>query len=139
MSASKSPLPHGLKPGIRQNHEQPPVTTQFGWRFHHVGIPTMRKQPNEVYLEQFGMYVSGFSTSPFGIEWMRFDSDSCLPEIIRTIPHVAFEVSDLDSAVMDQEIIFPPTSPSAGVRSAMILHNGAPVELISFESVRSAE
>jgi len=70
---------------------------------------------------------------------MRFDSDSCLPEIIRTLPHVAFEVSDLDSAVIDQEIILPPTSPSKGVRSAMILHNGAPVELISFESCRSPE
>jgi hypothetical protein len=137
MSEPNSPLPHGLNPGIRQDHEQPPVSTQLGWRFHHVGIPTTRQQSNEVYLKQFGMYVSGFRTSPFGIEWMRFDSDSCLPEIIRTVPHVAFEVSDIDSAVIDQEIILAPTSPSKGVRSAMILHNGAPVEVISFESCPS--
>ena len=68
---------------------------------------------------------------------MRFDRDSCLPEIIRTIPHIAFEISDVDYAIIDQEIILPPTSPSKGVRSAMILYNGAPVELISFESCRS--
>jgi hypothetical protein len=78
------------------------------------------------------MYVSGFSSSPYGIEWMRFESDSPLPEIIRTVPHIAFEVDDLEAALQNQEVIFPPGSPSQGVRAAMIIHNGAPVELSTF-------
>jgi hypothetical protein len=45
---------------------------------------------------------------------------------------VAFEVDDLDAALEGQEVIFPPGSPSDGVRAAMILVNGAPVELIWF-------
>ncbi len=105
---------------------------QLGWRYHHVGIPTEVPRANETYLEQFGLYVSGFSTSPFGIEWMRFEKDSPLHTLIKTVPHVAFEVDDVDAALQGHEIISPPGSPSAGVRAAMIVVDGAPVELISF-------
>jgi hypothetical protein len=41
-------------------------------------------------------------------------------------------VDDLDAALEGQEVISPPGSPSEGVRAAMILVNGAPVELIWF-------
>ncbi|HXY34197.1 MAG TPA: hypothetical protein VEI07_08220 [Planctomycetaceae bacterium] len=78
------------------------------------------------------MYISGFDSSPFGIEWMRFEPGSPLPELIKTVPHIAFEVDDLDAALLGHEILYGPTSPSPGVRSAMIIHNGAPVELIAF-------
>jgi len=38
-----------------------------------MGIPTKEKMPNERYLPHLKMYVTGFETSPFGIEWMRFE------------------------------------------------------------------
>lgn len=116
----------------RRSHEPPAAVAKLGWRYHHVGIPTAVPRPHEMHLPQFGMFVSGFNTSPYGIEWMRFESDSPLPELIKTVPHIAFEVDDLDLALQDQEVIFPPGSPSDGARSAMIVHNGAPVELIAF-------
>ena len=81
------------------------------------------------------MYVSGFSSSPYGIEWMRFEAGCPLPDIIQTVPHIAFEVDDLDVALQGCEVIFPPGSPSEGVRAAMIIDDGAPVELITFHSV----
>jgi hypothetical protein len=81
------------------------------------------------------MFVSGFDRSPFGVEWMRFEPGCPLPEIIQKQPHVAFEVGDLDEALRDREVVFPPGSPSEGVRSAMIAHDGALVELISFRRV----
>ena len=117
----------------RRDDEPPAATAILGWRYHHVGIPTDVPRDGEVYLAQYGMYVSGFSGSPYGVEWMRFEPWSPLPEIIRTVAHVAFEVDDLDAALQGQEIIFPPGSPSNGVRAAMILHNGAPIELITFD------
>lgn len=132
MGESSVPLPGGLQFSARRNHESPPVVAQLGWRYHHIGIPTTKVHADETHLEQFGLFVSGFSASPYGIEWMRFEQDSPLPELIRTVPHVAFEVEDLDAALEGQHVIYPPGSPSEGVRSAMIVHNGAPVELIWF-------
>jgi hypothetical protein len=122
-----------LKSHPRCDDEPPPVIEKLGWRYHHLGIPTDQVRENESYLVQYKMYTSGFSTSPFGIEWMRFEPDSPLPEVIRTLPHVAFEVDDLDAALVGCDVIFPPGSPSEGVRSAMILYDGAPVELIEFK------
>ena len=66
------------------------------------------------------------------IEWMRYSEDSPLHPAIKSLPHVAFEVDDLDAALEGQEVIYPPGSPSDGVRAAMILVDGAPVELIWF-------
>jgi hypothetical protein len=116
----------------RLDHEPPPVTARLGWRYHHIGIPTDRVRPGEDHLPQYGLFVSGFASSPFGIEWMRFEPGSPVHPLIRTVPHVAFEVDDLEAALEGQVVIGPPGSPSEGVRSAMIVHDGAPVELISF-------
>jgi len=117
----------------RVDREPPPVISKLGWRYHHIGIPTGTPRPNEKHLEAFGLHVSGFSSSAFGIEWMRYSPDSPLHPAIKTLPHVAFEVDDLDAALEGQEVIHPPGSPSAGVRAAMILVDGAPVELIWFQ------
>lgn len=122
----------------RMAHEPPPVLSKLGWRYHHIGIPTGTPRPNEKHLEAFGLHVSGFSSSAFGIEWMRYSADSPLHPAIKTLPHVAFEVDDLDAALEGQEVIHPPGSPSDGVRAAMILVDGAPVELIWFERNRSS-
>jgi hypothetical protein len=120
----------------RQDHEFPAAIVRNGWKYHHLGVPTKLPRPGETYLSPFGMFVSGFDTSPFGIEWMRFDETSPLPELIRTVPHLAFVVEDLDAALEGREILFPAGSPSDGVRTAMIVEDGAPVELMEF-SIRS--
>jgi hypothetical protein len=120
----------------RRDDEPPAAVAELGWRYHHMGVPTQIPRNDENYIAQYKMYVSGFSSSPYGVEWMRFEPGSPLPEIIRTVPHVAFEVDDLEAALQGREVIFPPGSPSDGVRAAMILHNGAPVELITFRENR---
>ena len=119
---------------IRKDHEPPTAISVRGWRYHHIGIPTNTPRPGECYLEQFKMYVSGFEISPYGIEWMRFEPDSPVSALVRSVPHIAFEVDDLDAALKGQEILASPSSPSDGVRVAMIIDNGAPVELLEFRS-----
>ncbi|MBN1415738.1 MAG: hypothetical protein JW973_11610 [Bacteroidales bacterium] len=120
---------------IRKDYELPESTEKWGWRYHHLGIPTKKKMPDEMYLPHLKFYVSGFSTSPFGVEWMRFEDDCPIDELIKTVPHVAFEVDDLNKALKehDFEIIAEPGSPSEGVRTTMIKHNEAPIELIEFK------
>lgn len=132
MTDKPHPTPETTTAELRQSHEPPSVVAKRGWRYHHLGIPTSVPRPNETHLAQFGLHVSGFPTSPHGIEWMRFDDDSPLHPLIKTVPHVAFEVDDLDAALQGEEVIYPPGSPSEGVRAAMIVVDGAPVELIWF-------
>lgn len=102
-------------------------------KYHHLGIPTTEQRPGETYLERFKVYVAGYESSPFGIEWMRFDPDSPFPELVKTVPHVAFEVDDLDAALAGHEVLIAPNSPSQGVRVAFIVHDGAPVEFLEFD------
>jgi hypothetical protein len=116
----------------RRDHELPLATARDGWRYHHLGVPTDTPRPGEQYLEQYKMYVSGFATSPYGIEWMRFEPDSPVSELVKTVPHIAFEVDDLDAALVGKQVLAEPSSPSAGVRVAMIIDDGAPVELLEF-------
>lgn len=117
---------------LRKDHEPPPAASRLGWRYHHLGIPSMESHSGERYLEHLKMTVCGFNTSLFGVEWMRFDADCDVPEIVRRIPHVAFEVDDLDKALEGFEVLVPPGVPSEGVRAAVIVENGAPIELIEF-------
>jgi catechol 2,3-dioxygenase-like lactoylglutathione lyase family enzyme len=116
----------------RQDHEPPSAVADRGWRYHHLGIPTTVARPGEVDLPHLKIHVAGFATSPFGIEWMRFDPGCEVSELVRTVPHVAFEVDDLDEALASLGVTAAISSPSEGVRVAMIEDGGAPVELIEF-------
>lgn len=119
---------------FRKENELPLATENWGWKYHHLGIPTTKKMPGEKYLPQFKFYVSGFPESPFGVEWMRFEDDSPIHPLIQQIPHLAFEIDDLDLELKRGfKIITEPNPPAEGIRVAMIEHNGAPVELIEFK------
>jgi hypothetical protein len=101
--------------------------------YHHIGIPIQTQRKNETYLEDYRVYVSGYEESPYGVEWMRFEPDSPLPELVQTVPHVAFRVDDLEAELKGKEVLIEPSSPSEGVRVAFIVHNGAPIEFIEIK------
>lgn len=103
-------------------------------RYHHIGIPTQTPREGEEYLERYGMHVSGYEQSDYGVEWMRFEPDSPLPELVRTVPHVAFEVDDLRAELAGREVLIAPNSPSPGVTVAFIVENGAPIEFLQRET-----
>ncbi len=125
-------------PSPREDHELPRALAEWGWRYHHIGVPTDTPRPGEVYLEEFKMHVSGFAASPYGVEWMRFEAGSPVSELIRTVPHVAFVVDDLEAALEGKQVLTPPNSPSDGLSVAMIVHDGAPIELMQFSSTHDA-
>ena len=77
----------------------------------------------------------GLVIVPYGIEWMRFEKDSPINILIQTVPHIAFEVEDLDYELANRnfKVITEPNVPGEGIRVAMIEHNGSPIELIEFE------
>jgi hypothetical protein len=101
-------------------------------RYHHLGIPTTEHRPGEQYLPHLKVAVSGFETSPYRVEWMRFDPDADYPEIVKTVPHVAFAADDLAAELEGRHVFIPPNSPSPGVTVAFIEHDGAPIEFLQF-------
>ncbi len=102
--------------------------------YHHVGIPSEVQHPGESYLDAFKMYVTSFDSNPYGVEWLRFEPDSPLPELVKKVPHVAFRVEDLSAALVGKDILIEPNSPSPGVKVAFIVDNGAPIEFLEFSS-----
>ncbi|MBP1596375.1 MAG: hypothetical protein H6Q05_1752 [Acidobacteria bacterium] len=118
--------------------DSPAATARLGWRFHHVGIPHTSPCAGERHIDHLGIYVRGFETSPYGIEWIRFEPHCRVPEVVRTVPHIAFAVDDLDEALKGKEVLIAPNAPSAGVRVAFILDDGAPVELLQFQDISRA-
>ena len=102
-------------------------------RYHHVGIPTDRPLPKEDYIEQFKVYASGYFQSPYGVEWMKFEPGCDLPELVKTVPHVAFVVDDIRAAIAGKEILIEPNCPAEGVTVAFIVDNGAPIEFLQFD------
>jgi hypothetical protein len=102
-------------------------------KYNHIGIPTTSRFDGEIPLPQLQVTVSDHQNNPFGIQWQRYWDDSPCPELVKTVPHVAFEVDDLAEAIRDQKAIIDPNSPSPGVMVAFIEVNGAPVELMQVD------
>jgi hypothetical protein len=102
-------------------------------RYHHVGIPTDRPLPEVDYIAELKMYASGYEENPYGVEWIKFDPDCPLPELVKTVPHVAFVVEDLRAEIEGKEVLIPPNSPADGLTVASIVDNGAPVEFLQFD------
>lgn len=106
-------------------------------KFHHLGIPTTARFEGEIDLPHLLVTVSDHQSNPFGIQWQRYWEEAPYPELVKTVPHVAFEVENLEEALAGQEILIPPNSPSPGVMVAFIKVAGAPVELLEIDrSVR---
>ena len=104
-------------------------------KFNHIGIPTAgsfeRRDPAAAPEDD----RQRSSSNPFGIQWQRYWEDAPYPDLVKTVPHVAFEVDDLTAALKDQHVIIEPNSPSRGVMVAFIEVSGAPVELMQIDHV----
>lgn len=98
--------------------------------FHHIGIPTTEKKPDERYSQQFGMYTSDSNCQAMRIQWHRFEPGSLMHPLIQTIPHVALKVEDLDRAVKGYNILLGPYEPIPDFRVAIIEDSGQPIELV---------
>lgn len=101
-------------------------------KYHHYGIPTKEKRPDEslVEVEGFKFYSTPFEANKWHIQWHRFPEGHGLPELVTQVPHIAFQVEDLDEEIKDAKILFGPYTPLKGYRVAMIEEQGVPIELV---------
>jgi hypothetical protein len=102
-------------------------------KFNHIGIPTTERFEGEIDLPHLKVTVSDHQSNPFGIQWQRYWEGAPYPDLVKSVPHVAFEVDDLEEALKDQKIIIQPNSPSPDVTVAFIEVAGAPVELLQID------
>jgi hypothetical protein len=101
-------------------------------KYHHLGIPTDVPRAGEMYLEKHKVYCTNHESNPFGIQWMRYEPACTLPDLVKSVPHVAFEVDDLEAELAGREVLIEPNSPSEGVLVAFIVEDGAPIEFLQF-------
>lgn len=101
-------------------------------KFNHIGIPVTGAFEGEIDLPHLKMTVSDHENNPYGIQWQRYWENAPYPELVKSVPHVAFEVDDLDAELVGKKVIIEPNSPSEGLTVAFIEVNGAPVELMEY-------
>jgi len=105
-------------------------------KYHHLGIPTEKPMAGEIYLKDYKVFHCGYEKSEFGIEWMRYEKECKLPELVKILPHIAFEVDDIYEAIKGRNVIIEPNSPSEGNIVAFIEENGAPIEFIQTKAIK---
>ena len=101
--------------------------------FDHVGIPVDDERPGEIWFEDGRLWVSSPRNHPFHVEWLRFAPDSPMHGAVKSEPHVAFRVDDLDKATEGQDVLMPPFDVGHGfMRVAFIRRDGALIELMQY-------
>jgi len=88
----------------------------------------------EIDLPHLKMTVSDHENNPYGIQWQRYWDGAPYPELVKTVPHVAFVVQNLEADISGKNVIIEPNSPSEGLVVAFIEVNGAPVELMEYKN-----
>ncbi|AIY15177.1 hypothetical protein [Cellulophaga baltica] len=106
----------------------------MNYKFSHIGIPTSEEKEWDGFYEPGKIHYTKFNKDEYQIEWVKFDADSPMPELVRTIPHVAYVVANMEDALQGKDILVDIFSPGEGVRVAFIKHNGAPVEFMEVAS-----
>ncbi len=102
------------------------------FRYHHLGIPARKKVSGMIEVRRLKIHATDHQSNPFGIQWMLYGKKCKVPNLVRKLPHAAFEVDDLNAALKGKKVIIKPNSPSPGVLVAFIEVAGAPIELLQF-------
>jgi len=99
-------------------------------KFHHVGLPTDEKQPNETYVSDTKVFVTSPDDHPYKVEFLRYEPDSPVTGPLRELPHLAFSTDNLQAEIEGEEILLEPFHPMEGLTVAFILKDGAVFEFM---------
>ncbi len=102
-------------------------------KINHYGIPTLESQEGEFFADGMKVHLTDYSKSPNRIEFLRFEKDSWLPEIIQKVPHIAYEVPDMEEALKGANVIVEPCQGGENLTIAFIVEEGIPIELMYFD------
>ncbi len=98
-------------------------------KFDHMGLPTDEKQPNEMWVAETKVWVTDPLAHPYRVEFLRYEPDTPVTGPVRTMPHMAFDVDNLDAAIAESdEILLGPFNPTDTLRVVFVLKDGAVFE-----------
>ena len=100
--------------------------------FHHMGLPTDQKQPDEVYVPDTKVWVTSPEDHPYRVEFLRYEPDSPVTGPLRDLPHMSFKVDDLRKEIEGEEVILGPFAPMEGLVVVFIHKDGAVFEFMQW-------
>lgn len=98
--------------------------------FMHVGVPTTKEQPNEIYSEDLKVYITDPEKHPLKFEYLRFEENTPLPEIMQNNPHIAFKVDSIEEMAKGAKILVEPFCVDENTQIAFILKENVVFELM---------
>ena len=98
--------------------------------FDHVGIPTDDIQPGEMWVEETRVWVTNPQDHPYKVEYLRYEPDSPVTGPVRDLPHIAFQVPNLEEAMGDLPIVLGPFHANENLRVVFVLKDGAVFEFM---------
>jgi len=82
------------------------------------------------------VWVTNPRAGGWNIEWLRFEPHSPIEGLLRTEPHLAYRVDDLNAALEGQKVLAEPFDPTGRgddfLRVAFVEVEGAVVELMQY-------
>jgi hypothetical protein len=99
-------------------------------RFDHVGIPSAESHPGEIYIEQTKVWITDPLRHPHRVEFLRFEPDSPVTGPVRDLPHMAFQVDDLDREIAGAEVLLGPFQATDTLRVVFVQQDGAVIEFM---------
>jgi len=101
--------------------------------FHHFGIPSSQQHDDETYLADSKLHITDAGKSPNKVEWLRFEPGSSMPQMLKDLPHIAYQVDDLAAELEGKDVLMEPFSPMEGVTVAFVIEEGVPIELMQMD------
>ena len=103
-------------------------------QFDHVGVISTEKRPGESFVPATRVWRTDFQQHPFRVEWLRFEDDSPVPEPVRTMPHVAYRVDDVEAAGQGMKVLLEPLDVGPRIVAFYETSDGAVIEFVKYKS-----
>ena len=101
--------------------------------FMHIGVPTRKEHPGEVYKESMKVYITNPDNHDYKFEYLRYMPDSTFNERVRTTPHIAVKVDDIEEELKKcDEILVEPFPASGGKKLCFAVRDGVIFEFMQF-------
>ena len=103
--------------------------------FDHIGVITDEPQEGEVFVDATRVWVTSPRDHPFHIEYLRFEPDSTVEGHLRSDPHIAYRVDDVEAALAGHDVLLAPFEVGGGFcRVAFVLIDGVVVEFMQYSN-----